>query len=178
MRSIVTYPPSRHDALSHVHTGHLWKLINKGAYETASYNGNQRLPPCSRCTELSPLGADSLLFPRLVPTQCLQVCLSNVIYWSGIPSVPCAALGDSIIYTPQCRGLTLIHRPSSLIHSRACNFTFRCALLWCACTDLLHSALITNLGWNVLIRFIFLTPNVNLIENFDFPEDPSISDKL
>lgn len=104
--------------------------------------------------------------------------LSNVIYWSGIPLIPCAALGDSIIYTSQCRGLTLIHWPSCLIRSRVSNFTFHGALLGCAWTNLLHSALITNLGWNALIRFLFLTPNVNPIENADFPEDSSISNKL
>lgn len=45
-------------------------------------------------------------FSPLIPVQCLQVCLSNVIYWSGIPLVPRAALGDSVIYT-------LVSRPDT-----------------------------------------------------------------
>lgn len=45
-------------------------------------------------------------FSALIPAQCLQVCLSNVIYSSGIPLVARIALGDSVIYT-------LVSRPDT-----------------------------------------------------------------
>lgn len=123
------------------------------------------------------LCATALSFPPPTPTRCLQVCLSNVIYSSGIPLVPAQHL-VTVSFILWCHGLTLIHWPSSLMHYRTCNFTFHCALPQWACANLLYSTLITNLAWNALIRFVFHTPNVNLIENFSFSEDLSISRKL
>lgn len=114
--------------------------------------------PAASCSIISSALCWQPFFPPIIQTQCLQVCLSNVIYWSGIPLIPSAALSDSIIYTLHCHAMTLIHWLSSLIQHRGCNFTFHCALLQTACTNSLHSFLITNLCWNTLIRFIFLTP--------------------
>lgn len=83
----------------------------------------------------------ALFPPPLIQTQCLQVCLSNVIHWSGIPSIPAAVLSDNIIYTLHCHAVTLIHWLSFLIHCRVCSFTFRCALPRHMCTNLLHPQL-------------------------------------
>lgn len=113
--------------------------------------------PAASCSIISSALCWQPFFPPIIQTQCLQVCLSNVIYWSGIPLIPSAALGDSIIYTLHCHAMTLIHWLSSLIQHRGCNFTFHCALLQTVRTNSLHSSLITNLCWNTLIRFIFLT---------------------
>lgn len=118
-------------------------------------------------------------FPPIIQTQCLQVCLSNVIYWSGIPLIPSAALSDSIIYTLHCHAVTLIHWLSPLIQCRGCNFTFHCALLQTVCTNSLHSFLITNLCWSTIIRFISFTPKCQSYLKIPiFPWDSSISSNL
>lgn len=134
--------------------------------------------PAASCSIISSALCWQPFFPPIIQTQCLQVCLSNVIYWSGIPLIPSAALSDSIIYSLGCHATTLIHWLSSLIQCRGCNFTFHCALLQAARTNSPHSLLITNLCWNTLIKFIFLTPKCQSFENSSFPEDSPISSNL
>lgn len=119
--------------------------------------------PAASCTVTSSaLCWQPLFSPPLIQTQCLQVCLSNVIHWSGIPSIPAAVLSDNIIYTLHCHAMTLIHWLSSLIHCRVCSFTFQCALSQHMCTNLLHSSPITELCWNALVAFIFHTPYLRI----------------
>lgn len=108
---------------------------------------------------------NSFLPSPLIHTQYLQVCLSNVIQWSGIPLIV-ALLSDNIIYTLHCHAVTLIHWLSSFICWRVCSFTFHCALLQHMCTRLLHSPPITGLCWNAFVPFISHIPNVSLIWEF------------
>lgn len=117
--------------------------------------------PAASCSIISSALCWQPFFPPIIQTQCLQVCLSNVIYWSGIPLIPSAALSDSIIYSLGCHATTLIHWLSSLIQCRGCNFTFHCALLQAARTNSPHSLLITKLCEILSLNLYFSLQSVS-----------------